>query len=72
MEEFDENGRPLTFVACLENLINWLDLTDPIVNLVFPNVATGRGVQEDLQRLANALRDDPMTDYLLMDMIRNG
>lgn len=72
MDEFDEDGRPLTFVDCLRNLISWLDLTDPIVSAVFPEVANGRGVQEDLERVVQGCLRNPMIDDVMMDMMRNG
>lgn len=61
---------PDTFVGALENIIRWLDMTDPIINEKYPHVAKGRDVQKSLERLAAALATEPKLDEILMSMMR--
>jgi hypothetical protein len=72
MDEYDENGRPLTFAGCLENLIVWLDFSDRIVNEKYSSLAKSREVQSDLKRVAQGLKRHPALDEILMDMMDHG
>jgi hypothetical protein len=62
-------GRPATFAGVLRNVIEWLDLTDPIVAEKFPSAVKGRGAQVDLEHLAKALDSRPTIDATMMDLM---
>ena len=64
-------SRPETFADCLDNVARWLDQTDPIINeRTNGAVASGNEVQTDLRRVAERLRDDPLLDAQIMELMK--
>lgn len=63
--------RPATFAQCLEEIVILLDAGDKAFKVLL-GYESGTEIQDDLTRLANGLRNHPVLDEILMDMMDNG
>ena len=61
--------RPATFAECLEQIVILLNAGDGAFKLIIPSYQGGTEIQDDLTRLSEGLRDHPVIDEILMDIM---
>jgi hypothetical protein len=60
--------RPATFAECLEQIVILLNAGDKAFEILL-GYESGTEIQDDLTRLSNGLRNHPVLDEIIMDIM---